>query len=135
MADFPSPEWSQALKDKINSDEKYSHIARNWEGDLRCILEPSSTHADLLWMYIDLWHGKCRDAFFETPDNKDRTPAFTFKAPYDNFVRVLKGELAPMQALLTRKLSVQGNMAVLMRSVPTVIEFVRCCREVTDKVA
>jgi hypothetical protein len=37
-----------------------------------------------------------------------------------------------MQALLTRKLSVHGNMAVLMRSVPTVLDFVRCCREVTD---
>jgi putative sterol carrier protein len=40
-----------------------------------------------------------------------------------------------MQALMTRKLSVHGNMAVLMRNVPTVLEFVRCCREVTDKVA
>jgi putative sterol carrier protein len=135
MADFPSPEWLQALKDKLNSDEKYSYTARNWEGDLRCILEPSGNQADTLWMYIDLWHGTCRDAIFETPGNKERNPAFTFKAPYDNFVRVLKGELAPMQALMTRKLGVQGNMVVLMRSVPTVIEFVRCCREVTGKVA
>jgi putative sterol carrier protein len=135
MADFPSPEWVLALKDKINSDDKYGHAARNWEGDLRFILEPSGNHTDILWMYIDLWHGKCRDAFFETPGNQDRTPAFTFKAPYDNFVRVLKGELAPMQALMTRKLGVHGNMAVLMRNVPTVLEFVRCCREVTDHVA
>jgi hypothetical protein len=29
-------------------------------------------------------------------------------------------------------LGVYGNMAVLMRSVPTVLDFVRCCREVTD---
>ena len=135
MADFPSTEWLQALKDKLNGDEKYSHTARNWEGDIRCILEASGSQTDILWMYIGLWHGKCRDAFFETPGNEDRKPAFTFKAPYDNFVRVLKGELAPMQALMTRKLGVQGNLAVLMRSVPTVIEFVRCCREVTGKVA
>ena len=86
-------------------------------------------------MYIDLWHGKCRDAFFETPGNLDRKPAFTLKAPYDNFVQVLRGEMAPMQALLTRKLGVQGNMAVLMRNVPTVLEFVRCAREVTSKVS
>jgi putative sterol carrier protein len=37
-----------------------------------------------------------------------------------------------MQALMTRKISVKGNMAILMRSVPTVLDFVRCCREVTD---
>ena len=135
MADFPSTEWLQALKDKLNSDEKYSHTARNWEGDMRFVLEPSGGQADTLWMYIDLWHGTCRDAFFETPGNMDRKPAFTLKAPYHNFALVLKGDLAPMQALMTRKLGVQGNMAVLMRSVPTVLEFVRCCREVTGKVA
>jgi putative sterol carrier protein len=37
-----------------------------------------------------------------------------------------------MQALMTRKLHVQGNMATLMRNVPTVLDFVRCAREVTD---
>jgi len=135
MAEFPSPEWLSALKDRLNGDEKYNHTARNWEGDMRFILEPSGSHKDTLWFYIDLWHGKCRDAFFETPGSQDRKPAFTLKAPYENFVRVLNGDLAPMQALMTRKLGVQGNMAVLMRSVPTVLEFVRCCREVTDKVA
>jgi putative sterol carrier protein len=134
MADFPSPEWLQALKDKLNSDEKYGHTARNWEGDMRFILEPDANHTGTVWMYIDLWHGKCRDAFFETPGNADRKPAFTLKAPYDNFARVLKGELEPMQALMTRKLGVQGNLAVLMRSVPTVIEFVRCAKAVTGKV-
>jgi hypothetical protein len=34
--------------------------------------------------------------------------------------------------MLTRKLKVQGNMAVMMRSVPTVLDFVRCAREVTE---
>jgi putative sterol carrier protein len=135
MADFPSLEWLQALKDKLNGDEKYGHTASNWEGDMRCILDPGGSQTNTMWIYIDLWHGKCRDAFFETPGNADRKPAFTLRAPYNNFTRVLKGELDPMQALMTRKLGVQGNLAVLMRSVPTVLEFVRCCREVTGKVA
>jgi len=135
MADFPSTEWLQALKEKLNSDEKYGFTARNWEGDIRFILEPGGDLAQAVWMYTDLWHGKCRDAFFETPGNTDFKPAFTLKAPYDNFTRILKGELEPMQALLTRKLGVQGNLAVLMRSVPTVLEFVRCAREVTDQLA
>jgi hypothetical protein len=34
--------------------------------------------------------------------------------------------------MMTRKLQVQGNMAVMMRSVPVVLDFVRCAREVTD---
>src|SRR3972149_1819525 len=135
MADFPSPEWLVALKDKLNSDEKYNHTARNWEGDLRFILEPSGSQVESIWMYISLWHGKCQDTIFEKRGTQDRKPPFVFTSPYENFARVLKGELAPMQALMTRKLAVHGNMAVVMRNVPTVLEFVRCCRGGTGKVA
>ncbi len=134
MAEFPSPEWLTAFKEKLNGDEKYGHTARNWEGDMRFVMEPSGGHPDTTWLYFDLWHGKCRDAFYETPGNAERKPAFTLKAPYDNFTKILKGEVAPMQALMTRKLGVQGNMAVLMRNVPTILEFVRCAKEVTNKI-
>jgi putative sterol carrier protein len=135
MADFPSIEWLHALKEKLNSDEKYGVTARNWEGDIRFVIEPGGSQTETLWIYIDLWHGKCRDVFFETTGSGNFKPAFILKAPYENFARILKGELEPMQALMTRKLGVQGNLVVLMRSVPTVLEFVRCAKEVTDKVA
>ena len=131
MAIFPNPEWVQALMEKLNTDERYAKIAHNWEGDMRFIIEPGGALTETRTFYIDLWHGKCRQALVET-DPSERTPAFTLKAPYDNFARVIKGDLDPMQALLTRKLGVQGNMAVIMRSVPIVLDFVRCCREVTD---
>ncbi len=81
--------------------------------------------------YLDLWHGKCRNAYI-VGDQTAPKPTFALHVPYENGVRLLKGELEPMQALLTRKLGVQGNMAVLMRNVPTVLDFVRCAREVTD---
>jgi putative sterol carrier protein len=54
------------------------------------------------------------------------------KAPYGNFKKILSGEVGAMQALMTRMLGVRGNMATLMRSVPIVIDFVRCCKEVTQ---
>jgi putative sterol carrier protein len=132
MAQFPSEAWVNAAKDKLNSDARYAQIAKNWEGDIRFVIDPDGSLAEPCWIYLDLWHGTCRDAYLETPVNEVKKTAFTLKAPYENFVRILKGELDPMQAMLTRKLVVQGNMAVMMRSVPTVLDFVRCCREVTD---
>ncbi|PIW21006.1 MAG: hypothetical protein COW33_00370, partial [Anaerolineae bacterium CG17_big_fil_post_rev_8_21_14_2_50_57_27] len=59
---------------------------------------------------------------------------FVLKATYDNIARIMKGELDPMQAMLTRKLQVQGSMAYMMRNVPTVLDFVRCCRDVTTNI-
>jgi putative sterol carrier protein len=46
----------------------------------------------------------------------------------------MKGELNPMQAMMTRKLQVNGSMAYMMRNVPTVLDFVRCCRDVTTEI-
>ncbi len=128
---FPSEAWLNALVEKLNADEQYARIAKKWEGDLAFVIEPAGALDKTLIYYLDLWHGACRGGgVYETLD--EVKPAFILRAPYDNFARILKGELDPMQALLTRKLFVKGNMAVLMRSVPTVLDFVRCAREVTD---
>ena len=131
MAKFPTVEWAQSFMDKLNSDAQYADIARNWEGDFYFVIEPGGSLAEPIMYYFDLWHGRCREAFVVT-DPEIKKPAFTLRAPYENFVRLLTGELHPMQAMMTRKLHVQGNMAVLMRNVPTVLDFVRCARETTD---
>jgi len=121
----------QTLKDKLNTDEKYGQVAHKWEGDLRLVLEPDNSRKESMWLYFDLWHGKCRDAYVEDQSSA-KAPAFILKAPYGNFVKVLSGEVGPMQAMMTRMLSVRGSMIVFMRNVPTVLEFVRCCQEVTN---
>jgi putative sterol carrier protein len=131
MAVFPSAEWMQTIKDKLNADEQYGRIAQKWEGDMRFVIEPDGSLKDTMWIYLDLWHGKCRDAYVEELSST-KNPAFILKAPYGNFKKILSGEVGPMQALMTRMLGVRGNFAVLMRSVPTVLDFVRCCQEVTQ---
>jgi putative sterol carrier protein len=131
MAQFPGQQWLDNLKDKLNTDAHYGHVARNWEGDMLFAIEPEGTLVHPVIFYLDLWHGKCRDAFV-LEEGQQVNSVFTLKGPYGNYTRLLKGELDPMQALLTRKLGVQGNMSILVRNVPTVLDFVRCCREITD---
>ncbi|MCX8172754.1 MAG: SCP2 sterol-binding domain-containing protein [Archaeoglobaceae archaeon] len=36
---YPSKEWLDELKRKVNSDETYKKVAANWEGDYLCIIE------------------------------------------------------------------------------------------------
>ena len=130
---FPSSEWLTAFENKLNTDEHYAQVAKNWEGDMYFLIEPDGNLKTQVIMYLDLWHGKCRGTEI-TADISSHNPAFTLKAGYTNFARVLKGELDPMQAMLTRKLDVKGNMAVMMRNVPTVLDFVRCAREMTREI-
>ncbi|GAB4397413.1 MAG: SCP2 sterol-binding domain-containing protein [Anaerolineales bacterium] len=130
---FPSQEWLNAFQQKLNNDERYAQIAKNWEGDMYFIIEPEGNLPAQVIMYLDLWHGKCRGVEI-VAEAASHSPAFTLKAGYTNFAKVLKGELDPMQAMLTRKLDVKGNMAVMMRNVPTVLDFVRCAREITSEI-
>ena len=131
MAVFLTEEWIQSFQDKLNTDSQYAEIAKNWEGDIFMIVNPGGTLKEPVVVYFDLWHGKCRQAFF-VKDGFDQEAAFMLKGDYDDYLRILKGELHPMQAMLTRKLNVQGNMGLVMRNVPTVLDFVRCAQEVTD---
>jgi putative sterol carrier protein len=128
---FPNEAWLTEFKQKLNTDEQYNRVAGAWEGDMKFIIEPSDTFPKIVFIYLDLWHGKCRDAYFLDPKDGKQEAAFTLQAPYDNYVRIIKGELDPMQAMLTRKLQVKGNMAYMLRNVPVVLDFVRCMREST----
>ena len=93
-------------------------------------IEPNGAIKQDVIAYLDLWHGKCRQVrFLSMEEPKEAT--IMLKAPYQNFLLVLNGSLDPMQALLTRKLGVKGSMTKLMGNVPTVLDFVRCCREIT----
>jgi putative sterol carrier protein len=130
---FPTAGWLKAFEEKLNSDEQYARIARNWEGDLAFVIESDGNLKEGVIMYLDLWHGKCRGTAI-WKEMSDRKPVFVMKAPYGNFSRVLLGQLDPMQAMMTRKLQVQGNMAIMMRSVPIVLDFVRCAREITTEI-
>lgn len=133
MAKFPSDEWTAAVMENLNSDGDYARIARNWEDDLKFIVEPGGSLPAQVTLYFDLWHGQCRKALYLPDPAVEQTASFVLKGPYDNFKRILEGKLDPMQALLTRKVSIQGNFGLLIRSVSIVLNFVRCCREVTDQ--
>lgn len=130
---FPEKDWLDSFADYLNSSEKYGRIAQKWEGDLIFEIRADDVLTDGVNIYLDLWHGKCRGAKI-LEGNDPLKAAFVLSAPYSNFVRVLKGSLDPMQAMLTRKLEVKGSLGYMMRNVPTVLEFVRSAQAVTEKV-
>lgn len=131
---FPSDEYVHAVMDVLNTDEQYAQIAKRWEGDILFVIEPDKEveSTDLpMTLYFDLWHGKCREVRVIDPQVEEvPDAAFTLTAPQANYLQVLRGELDPMQAMITRRLKVEGSMAYMLRNVPTVLDFVRCCSSV-----
>jgi putative sterol carrier protein len=56
------------------------------------------------------------------------------RSQYANFASIVLGRMDPMTAMLTSKLKVDGSLGYMMRNVPTVLDFVRCAREITTDV-
>ena len=131
---FPSEEWLKGLEAKLNSDEKYGEIAKNWEGDLFFRIAPGGSLKEELTFYLDLWHGKCRKAEFKPDPSAYPKPAFTLTANYEDITAILTSKLNPMTAMMTMKLKVQGSMGYMMRNVPTVLDFVRVAGEATTEI-
>ena len=131
---FPSAEWLKGLEEKLNSDERYSEIAKTWEGDLFFFIEPEGNLQEQLTFYLDLWHGACRKVEYKPDASAYPNPTFTLSATYNNITAVLTGKLNPMTAMMTTKLKVKGSMGYMMRNVPTVLDFVRCAQEVTKEI-
>jgi putative sterol carrier protein len=134
MTIFPSEEWLKGLELKINSDERYAEVAKNWEGDLFFHIEPEGNLKEDLTFYLDLWHGKCRKAEYKPDASAYPKPAFIMTASYNNITSVLTGKMNPMTAMMTSKLKVKGSMGYMMRNVPTVLDFVRVAQEVTKEI-
>ena len=129
---FPSDNWVKALKDVVNSDADYAQAAQNWEGDVIFQVEPDSLVPKPMLMYVDLWHGQCRDAY-EVASLDDKKAAFVLAAPASVLIRIIQGKLDPMQAMLTRQLKVHGSMVYMMKNVPTVLKFVKCASKVDSE--
>jgi len=126
---FISDQWIKALCRELNQSEAYAQAAKNWEGDFYFIVEPEDEMTEQAIFYVDLWHGKCREAKLIT-DEKEKDPVFRMSAPLSSWRKVIAKELDPIQGLLTRRLKLKGNMAMIMRNVKAAQELVECCTHI-----
>lgn len=125
MIEFATDEWAKALMEKINASEAYAQAAKTWEGDFYFILEANENIPEPVYIYMDLWHGKCREAF-ATTDPSVKDPVFRMSGPLENWQRVIEKKLDPIQGLLTRQFKLKGDMVKVMRAVKAAQELVNC---------
>lgn len=126
---FPSDPWVKALMEDLNASPTYLDAARNWEGDFYFIVEPAGKLAEPVTLYMDLWHGKCREAF-AAEGGVQREPVFRLRGPAATWKKVMTKQLDPMAAIMTGQLKLTGNMAMVMRNVRAAKELVESCTHI-----
>jgi hypothetical protein len=56
MSQFPTEAWVRSFQGKLNTENHYAEIAKNWEGDVFLKIESGGSLAESVSMYCDLWH-------------------------------------------------------------------------------
>ncbi len=126
---FPSDAWVKALMEELNRSAAYAEAAQTWEGDFYFIVDASGSLTQPVVLYMDLWHGKCREAF-EVTDQSLKNPVFRMSAAPATWKKVLTKKLDPIQGLMTGQLKLKGNMAMVMKSVKAAKELVEATTRV-----
>ncbi len=125
---FPSDAWAKAAMIELNQSAEYKEAAKAWEGDIEFIITALPDERNEVILYMDLWHGICREAY-EVTDRRSK-PEFTIKAPLPVWRKVLEGKLDPIRGLVSRQLKMQGNMMKVMKAPKAAVELVNSCAKV-----
>lgn len=123
---FGTDEWVKAVMAALNESPGYAEAAKNWEGDFYFVIDEGPGVPETIYLYMDLWHGKCRDAF--KADSADaKSPVFELSAPLKTWRGVLEKKIDPIQGLVTRRLKLKGPMMKVMKAPKAAIELVEAC--------
>lgn len=127
---FPSDAWIKSMMEDLNASSAYYEAAKNWEGDFLFLVEPGGSLKLPTGLYMDLYHGKCRDAYAVEDALSSINPAFRLTGPVANWKKVMTKKLDPIQAMMTGQLKLSGNMAIIMRNVRAAKELVESCTRI-----
>jgi len=127
MIRFPSDEWIKTFKEELNKSKDYEEVAKTWEGDFLFVVTPDEELKEKFTFYVDLWHGKCRDAYLV---NDSKTAAFIFKGPYSNWKKVINKELDPIRGLIRGMFIVEGDSKIILDQVKAAQELVNTASKI-----
>jgi len=142
-----SKEWAESYEKALNDNANYKAAASWWTGDFIFVVEPSGDLDHKIVMFIGLHKGDCTgskvlkegEEYEILPPNSEARPLkegekigaeFVFAGKYDNWVKVLKKELDPIQGLMAGKFKLVGNMAKVMRATKAAQELVNSTTQI-----
>ena len=126
---FATDEWAKALMREVNTSEAYAKAAAHWEGDFYFITTAGPGMPQDTYLYLDLWHGKARDAYLVT-DPATKAVAVELRAPLDVWRKVMEKKVDPIRGIVSGQLKLKGNMMTILKSPKAATELVTCATKV-----
>jgi putative sterol carrier protein len=105
---------AQRWGEQLQRSEEYRKSAATWEGGLILTLKAPQEQGGDKAVFLDLWHGDCRQARLATEADREAA-AFHIAAGFETWIQVLEGTIAPLNAIMRGKLKLEkGKLAALL---------------------
>ncbi len=129
---FATDDWAQALRAELEGSASYRKAASGWtHGPIALVVRAAPAlglhTATGLWLDID--SGRCRAARIVSDREAGQAP-FCITGEYRDWKSVVKRQLDPMKAVVSRKLQLRGSLFTLLRYVPAAMELVGSAQRV-----
>lgn len=124
--------WAEAWCREINGSEAYREAAEDWEGAIVLKLAPDASWGvdEARGVWIDLWHGECREVREATASDEEEAPYVIRADPY-TWNDVLAGDLDPISGIMRGKLKLKkGSIIDLASYVNAAKELVKAATRV-----
>jgi putative sterol carrier protein len=122
---FATDAWIKRLADECNQSQTYREAAKDWEGDVYFVVESEGRWRETVYMYMDLYHGECRQAFVQA-DPLALSPEFWISGPVSAWREIAEQHIDPLRALLIRRVSLKGSMSKMIRHAKAAQALMRC---------
>lgn len=116
--DFPSEDWIEEWRDRLNDDEDYAEQGADWgvgwNGDFVFTIEADDELDETHYYFVGLEGGECTDAYeIEGPDEVQA--GFEMRGPYGNWKQLSRGEIGAIDGLMSGKFELNGDMQKVMQ--------------------
>jgi hypothetical protein len=117
MPVFPSKEWCEEAIRLANADPEVALAGAGWDGDFGAIIEaePGRLARHFVAHVVPKEGRIVRFRVLDDPDDLDELePAYLARAPYSVWKGLLLGHLDPVEAVLKRRIAMQGDLQPLI---------------------
>ena len=124
MALFASEEWAQLLAEQINGDKEMKKAAKGFDATIQFTIQNAGDRGDLpFWTHMK--DGKVLE--LETGEKKCD---FNIAGDYAVWKEIVEGRQDPIQAIMVKQLTFEGNMQVIMRYIKAVNQMLEDVKKV-----
>jgi putative sterol carrier protein len=128
-----SPAWADAVRTAIEADAAYREAAARWTWPVALILEPAPAlgFPDAVALHLTLDRGRCHRSEIRPAEGVEAP--FVLRASYETWKAIVQGRLDVIQAVIQRRVAVQGQLTTLMLHAKAALALVACARGVPTR--